>query len=179
MSTVSSPHQEKKLNRFTWVISIIVFLLVLLMRRYKIETSIDFSFMPAFYSALNTVTFFLLLFAFYFIRYKKNRKKHRQLMMVAMGTSILFLMSYVVYHFTTDETLFCREGAIRYVYFSILITHVVLAAVILPFILFTYIRAYTSQFERHKKMAHWVFPLWLYVTISGPICYLFLMPCYS
>ncbi|MCL4157717.1 UNVERIFIED_CONTAM: hypothetical protein GTU68_034633 [Idotea baltica] len=104
---------------------------------------------------------------------------HRKLMTTAMLLSALFLLSYVVYHFTTPETKFCGEGAIRMVYFFFLITHIILAAAILPFILFTYIRAYTNQFEKHVKLARWVFPLWLYVAVTGPILFLMLSPCYN
>jgi putative membrane protein len=95
-----------------------------------------------------------------------------------MFTSALFLLSYVLYHFTTPETRFGGEGVIRYIYFFILITHIILAALTLPFILLTFNRAYTDQFDRHRKMARWVFPLWLYVAVTGPICYLMLKPYY-
>jgi putative membrane protein len=95
-----------------------------------------------------------------------------------MVCSALFLISYVLYHFTTPETRYGGQGTMRAIYFFFLITHVVLAAVTLPFILLTFTRAYTNQFERHKKMARWVFPLWLYVAVTGPICYLMLRPYY-
>ncbi|MEL6865661.1 MAG: DUF420 domain-containing protein [Bacteroidota bacterium] len=117
------------------------------------------------------------VFALYFI--KQGRvEAHRRAIYLALGLSAMFLLSYVVYHFTTEETRYCMEGNIRYVYFTLLITHVILAGLILPFILFTFIRAFTGQYEMHRKMARWVFPLWLYVAITGPICYLMLMPCY-
>ncbi|MBL7775445.1 MAG: DUF420 domain-containing protein, partial [Saprospiraceae bacterium] len=109
---------------------------------------------------------------------KKNVVAHRRSIYAAMVCSGLFLVSYVLYHFTTPETRFGGTGFIRTLYFFILITHVVLAAVILPFILLTFNRAYTAQYERHRKMARWVFPLWLYVAITGPICYLMLRPYY-
>ena len=96
-----------------------------------------------------------------------------------MGLSLLFLLSYVAYHTTTEETKYCAEGAIRYVYFFLLITHVVLAGIIFPFILFTFVRAVTGQFDRHKKLAKYVYPLWLYVAITGPVLFLMLMPCYK
>ena len=96
----------------------------------------------------------------------------------AFGLSVAFLLCYVVYHFTTPATLYGGEGAIRTVYFFLLITHVVLAAGSFPFILFTFIRAYTNQIDQHKKMARWVFPIWLYVAVTGPICYFMLLPYY-
>lgn len=159
------------------MVSIIVFLMVLMMRRIKLDVDFDFSFLPPLHASLNALASVALILALVAIR-KKDVHRHRFFMVTALILSILFLTSYVIYHFTTSETPFCKEGAIRYVYFILLISHIVLAAVILPFILFTFIRAVTFQFERHKKMARWVFPLWLYVTITGPIIYLMLRDCY-
>lgn len=168
---------EKRLNIGAVFISIIVFLMVLLMRRVKIETGIDFSFLPPFHATVNGLAALTLIGALIAIK-KGNIHRHRQLMITAIFLSVLFLTSYVVYHFTTPETPFCKEGTIRLVYFILLVSHIVLAAVILPFILFTFIRAWTFQFDRHKRMARWVYPLWLFVTISGPILYLMLKDCY-
>ena len=168
---------EKKLNNIAYVVSAAVLLLVGAMRRYKIDLGVDFSFLPPFYATLNAITAVLLLIALYFIK-NKQVAQHRKTIYAAMVTSALFLLSYVLYHFTTPETKYGGEGVMRSVYFLLLITHVILAAGVLPFILLTFNRAYTDQFERHKKMARWVFPLWLYVAITGPICYLMLMPYY-
>jgi len=168
---------EKKMNLAAWVVSVVVLALVVLMRKYTIPSSIDFSFLPPIHASLNALCAVVLLVALYFIK-NKNVEAHRKAIYVALGLSVLFLLSYVLYHFTTPETKFCREGTIRIVYFVLLISHIVLAGTILPFILLTFNRAFTGQFARHKKMARWVFPLWLYVAISGPICYLMLYPCY-
>lgn len=168
---------EKRLNKIAYVVSAAVLILVVLMRRVKVDLGMDFSFLPPIHASLNALSAVILVFAYYFIR-KKNIEAHRRSIYAAMVCSALFLLSYVLYHFTTPETRFGGEGVVRYIYFFILITHVVLAAVILPFILLTFNRAYTAQFERHKKMARWVFPLWLYVAITGPICYLMLKPYY-
>lgn len=168
----------KQLNRIAIGLSIVVLLLVGLMRRVKIATDIDFSFLPPLHAFLNALAAVFLMLALYFIK-QKRVEAHRKMIYAALICSALFLLSYVIYHFTTEETRYCMEGDIRYVYFFLLITHVILAAVILPFIFFTFIRAYTGQIERHRKMARWVYPLWLYVTITGPICYLMLAPCYS
>ncbi|NND07068.1 MAG: DUF420 domain-containing protein [Saprospiraceae bacterium] len=171
--------KEQKLNRWAWMVSVLVFLLVLMMRRIKIESSWDFGFLPPFYSLLNLLTFFVLVAALYYIKVRKDIDLHRKMMTAAVCLSAAFLLLYVLYHFTTTETVFCKVGSIRYVYFTILISHIVLAAVILPFILLTYIRAYTGQFIRHVKLARWVWPLWAYVVLSGPIVYLMLRPCYQ
>lgn len=169
----------KRLNIWAWVVTVAVLLLVGLMRQVKIPVpdGWDFSFLPAFHAILNTLTALVLLASFYFIK-QKNVIMHRRMIYVAMTLSVLFLLSYVTYHFTTESVKFGGEGTIRYVYFFLLITHITLAGLILPFILFTFIRAYTNQIERHRKMAKWVFPLWLYVAITGPVCYLMLMPYY-
>ena len=180
MESTSKPNPElaKKLSVYAWIITAVVLLLVGLMRRVKLDVLIDFSFRPAFHASVNAITAVVLLVAFYHIR-NRNIEAHRKSIYVAIVLSVVFLLSYVVYHFTTPETLYCFDGTIRTVYFILLITHIVLAAVIFPFILFTFIRAYTNQFERHKKMARWVFPIWLYVAVTGPVVYLMLRPCYG
>jgi len=167
----------KKLNIGATIVSIVVVLLVVLMRKIKLDIGIDFDFLPPFYSGLNALVAVVLILALTAIK-KKNVAAHRRYMTIALGLSLLFLLCYVVYHFTTPETNYCKEGSIRYVYFFLLITHVILAALLLPFILFTYIRAYTGQIMLHRKMARWVFPLWLYVAVTGPVIYFMLRPCY-
>lgn len=170
----------KRLNALAWVVTAIVLILVGLMRRVKIPLpeGWDFSFLPPFHATLNALTAVVLMAAFYFIK-QKNVIMHRRMIYAAMTLSALFLLSYVTYHFTTEETSFGGTGTIRYVYYFILITHISLAGLILPFILFTFIKAYTNQIEQHRKMARWVFPMWLYVAITGPVCYLMLMPYYG
>lgn len=179
-STFISPNPalEKKLNTAAYVVSAAVLLLVGLMRRVKIDLGIDFGFLPPLHATLNALTAFILVLALYFIR-RKQVERHRRAIYAAMVCSALFLVSYVLYHFTTPETRFGGQGWVRGVYFFLLITHVVLAAVTLPFILFTFNRAYTGQYERHRRMARWVFPLWLYVAVTGPVCYLMLRPYYT
>lgn len=167
----------KKLNTVATILSVIVVALVVAMRRIHFDTGIDFSFLPPLHATLNALAAVALMFSFYFIK-NKNVEAHRKANFTALGLSVLFLLSYVVYHTTTEATKFGGEGTIRLVYFFFLITHVILAAVSLPFILFTFIRGYTGQVEKHRKMAKWVFPIWLYVAITGPICYLMLMPYY-
>ena len=109
----------------------------------------------------------------------KDISKHKAWMIANMIFSALFLLSYIVYHLTTPETRYCHEGMIRILYFILLISHVVLAAIILPIILFTFLRAYTGQIELHRKMAKWAFPIWLYIAITGPVLYLMLRNCFE
>ncbi len=182
---------ERKLNRVAWALSAVVLLLVGLMRRVRIPTSIDFSFLPPVHATLNALAAVALVAALVFIK-KKQIARHRAAIYTAMALSVLFLISYVVYHFTSVEVRFgdldhngivddaerAAVGGMRPVYLVLLITHVTLAGVILPFILFTFNRAFTGQYARHKAMARWVFPVWLYVAVSGPLCYLMLRPFY-
>lgn len=169
---------EKKLNRIAWVITAVVLLLVSVMHRIHFETSIDFTFLPAVYSAMNALTALILVAGLYFIK-NKQPDKHEKAMTAAVITSLFFLIGYVIYHITNTDTKFGGEGWIRPVYFFLLISHIVLAAVIFPFILFTYIRAFTGQFARHKRMARWVYWLWLYVAVTGPILYVMIKPYYK
>jgi putative membrane protein len=184
---------EKKLNRVAWVLTVAVLGLVVMMRRVKIPMpeGVDLGFLPPFYATLNALTAVVLLIALYFVKQKKIQQ-HRNAIYVAITLSVLFLLSYVAYHFTTPETLFgdanhdgvlselekAAIGGTRTFYLVLLLSHIALAAGIFPFILFTFIRAYTNQIDRHRKMARWVFPLWLYVAITGPVCYFMLVPYY-
>jgi putative membrane protein len=167
----------KKLTIYSIIISIAVLLLVGVMRRVKIDLGIDFSFIPPISALLNTLVSICLLAALYFIK-KKDWVNHKKSIYGAMTFSGLFLVGYVLYHFTTEETVFCKEGLIKTVYYFFLITHIVLAGLSLPFILITFSRGFTFQVEKHKILARWVFPIWLYVAVTGPVCYLMLKPCY-
>lgn len=184
---------EKRLNRWAWAITVVVLLLVGMMRRIKIDLpeGWDFGFLPAFHSTVNALTAIVLIMALYFIK-QKQVDLHKKTIYVAIGLSVLFLLSYVVYHFTTPETIFgdtnkdglldpqelSAVGGSRTLYLILLLSHIFLAALTFPFILFTFIKAYTGQFEKHRKLARWVFPFWLYVAATGPIVYLMLKPYY-
>lgn len=175
-----SVEQKLKLyDKFAYVLSAVVIFLVIFMRQEdKPDLGISFGFLPPLYSSLNAVTALLLILALWQIK-KKNIDNHRRFIMAAIGTSILFLLGYVLYHFTTPETKYCGVGTIRYFYFFLLITHIILAGAILPFILITFNRGFLMMTEKHKKLARWVFPLWLYVAITGPVIYMMLAPCYN
>jgi putative membrane protein len=166
-----------KLNKISIGLSFVVLLLVGLMRRVKIDLGIDFSFLPPISAMLNTLVAICLVLALYFVK-RKDIVNHKRSIYSALIFSALFLVCYVLYHFTTVETTYCKEGLIRNVYYIFLITHIVLAGISLPFILLTFSRGFTFQVEKHKKMARWVYSVWLYVAITGPLCYLMLKPCY-
>jgi putative membrane protein len=99
-------------------------------------------------------------------------------MTTAILCSVVFLVMYVAYHMTSDSTKFGGEGNIKYVYFFILITHIILSIIVIPFVLITYVRAITNNIEKHKKIAKITFPLWLYVAVSGVVVYIMISPYY-
>ena len=167
----------KRLNNWAYIISAVILITVVLMRRISISVPFDTDSLPAVYSILNIITAVILIYAL--MKVKAGQiEMHKKAIIAAMSTSAVFLVLYVLYHITNEPVLYCKEGSMRLVYFVILISHIVAAAVIFPFTLFTFVRGFTYQVERHKKMARWVFPIWLYVTISGPIAYLMLLPCH-
>jgi putative membrane protein len=167
----------KKLTRASWIVSILVFSLVVVMGRYKLDIGMGLPWLPPLHALLNTLVALSLVVAVAAVK-KKNITLHRRAIGFAVAFSVLFLLSYVAYHGTQQEVKHGGEGAIRTVYLCILASHIILAAVSLPFILITLSLAATNHFERHRKMARWVFPLWLYVAVTGPVCYLMLRPYY-
>ncbi len=169
-----------KLKVAIWVITSAVLILVVLMRQVKIALpeGVDFGFLPPVYSAINALAACLLIVALIMIK-RGNVAGHRLAINAAMVCSLVFLLCYVVYHFTTEATQFGGEGTIKTVYLLLLISHIVLAAVSLPFILLMWSYGVTNQFAKHRKLAKWVFPVWLYVATTGPVCYLMLRPYYQ
>lgn len=171
---------SKKLKLTAWVLTGLVLVLVVAMRSpYKIPLpeGWSMSFLPPVHAVLNTLVAISLIGAVAAVK-AGNIALHRAMIFVAMLLSSLFLLCYVAYHFTTVETRFGGEGWVRTAYFFLLITHIVLAGVSLPAILLTFISGFTNHFESHRKLARWVFPIWLYVAVTGPICYLMLRPYY-
>ena len=182
-----------KLGIAAWILTAVVLGLVGLMRKVKIPLpdSVSLSFLPPFHAAVNAVAAVVLIIAL--IAVLKGRiSLHRRMIMAAMGLSVLFLLSYVAYHFTGSEVKFgdanldgivdeaekAAVGGTRVAYLLLLISHIVLAAVSLPFILFTFIAGWTNRFAAHRRLARWVYPMWLYVAITGPVCYWMLRPYY-
>ena len=129
--------------------------------------------LPTLNAALNTLSAVFLCAGYCFIR-GKNRDAHRRCMVAALACSTLFLISYLIYHFEVGSVGFKGQGWIRPVYFSILITHTVLAAAIVPLVLVTLIRALRERFDAHRRIARWTFPIWLYVSVTGVVIYLML-----
>jgi len=168
---------EKKYTLWIWILSIVIPLAVAVLFTVKIPNVAPLDFLPPIYASTNAITAILLILAVIMIK-KGNRQMHELFMKSAIVLSVLFLVMYVAYHMTSDSTPFGGEGTIRYVYFFILITHIILSIVIIPFVLITYVRAISGKFTLHKKIARITFPLWLYVAISGVIVYLMISPYY-
>lgn len=136
------------------------------------------NFLPPIYAGINGLTAIILVLALIAIK-KDKRKLHENLMRTAIVLSTLFLVMYVAYHMTSDSTKFGGEGAIKYVYYFILITHIVLSVAVIPFVLITYVRALLGKFVDHKKIAKITFPLWLYVAVTGVVVYFMIAPYYA
>jgi putative membrane protein len=135
------------------------------------------TFLPPIYASINALTALVLVLAFIAIQNNKIAL-HKKLMQFAILLSLAFLVMYVAYHMTSDSTKYGGEGVIKYAYYFILITHVLLSIVVIPFVLITYVRAITNNIERHKKIAKITFPLWLYVAITGVVVYIMISPYY-
>ena len=157
--------------------SIVIPIVVAALFGIKIPNVEPLSFLPPIYATINGLTAVILVVAFIAIK-KKNIVLHENLMTTAIWCSALFLLMYVAYHMTSDSTKFGGEGFIKYVYYFILLTHIVLSIAVIPFVLITYVRAITNNFEKHKKIARITFPLWLYVAVTGVIVYIMISPYY-
>ena len=172
---------KQKYNKWIVVLSIAIPLAVAILFGVNLrELGFDvkpLTFLPPIYATLNGFTAILLLIAFWAIK-NKNIVLHENLMTTAIGCSVAFLVMYVAYHMTSDSTKFGGEGIIKYIYYFILITHILLSIVIIPFVLITYVRAITNDFEKHKKIAKITFPMWLYVAVTGVLVYILISPYY-
>jgi len=139
----------------------------------------DFSFLPLLNAIMNGATFIFLLLALFAIWRQKNIKLHRNFMFLAFGCTSVFLLSYLLYHFTTPSTAYGGHGLIRFIYFFILITHVFLAIIIVPLALISMGRGLNMEVALHKKITRWSMPIWLYVSSTGVIVYLMIAPYYK
>jgi len=171
---------ENKINRFRLLIiiaSIAIPLVVAVLFGVKID-GVDFSFLPPIYAGLNGLTAILLIFALLFIKNGK-RKLHENTVKVALVCSLLFLAMYVSYHMTSDSTPYGGTGALRGIYFFILVSHIILSIAVIPMVLFSYLFAYQGNFEKHKKWTRITWPIWFYVACTGVIVYLMISPYYK
>lgn len=168
----------KKYNKWIVILSVAIPIVVALLFGIKIPNVEPLSFLPPIYASVNAITALVLVLAFLAITNGK-RKLHERLMKFAIVLSVSFLAMYVAYHMTSDSTKYGGEGVIKYVYYVILISHILMSILVIPFVLITYVRAITSDFERHKKIARITFPLWLFVAVSGVVVYIMISPYYS
>lgn len=172
-----SQENSKKYNKWIWILSILIPIVVAVLFSVRIPGVERIAFLPPLYATINAVTAIILVLAVIQIK-KGNRVSHEKLMKTAVALSALFLVLYVIYHMTSDSTKFGGEGMIKSVYYIILISHILLSIVIIPFVLITFVRGITSDFEKHKKIAKYTFPLWLYVAVSGVVVYIMISPYY-
>ena len=175
MKPISVP--SKYYRKLITFISIIVPVLVAVLFTVRIPNVAPLNFLPPIYAGINDITAVILVFAYISIRNKKI-KLHEKLMKIAIGLSLAFLAMYVAYHMTSDSTPYGGQGMIRYVYYFILISHIILSIGIIPMVLVTYVRAISKRFVDHKKIAVITFPIWLYIAVTGVIVYLMISPYY-
>jgi putative membrane protein len=168
----------KKAKRAINIVSVLIPIVVAVLFGVRIPDVEPLSFLPPIYATINGVTAVLLIAALWAIKNGK-RSLHNILMNVAIACSLAFLVMYVAYHMTSDSTPYGGEGIMRGVYFFILISHIVLSIVVIPFVLHTYLRGFLGAYQEHKKLARYTFPIWLYVAVTGVVVYLMISPYYA
>lgn len=168
---------KKNYTKWIWILSILIPIVVALLFSVRIPGVERLGFLPPIYASINGLTAILLIVAVLQIK-RGNRNTHEKIMKLCIGLSALFLIMYVLYHMTSDSTPYGGEGTLRYVYFVILLSHILLSITVIPFVLITFARALNGNFEKHKKIARITFPIWLYVAVSGVIVYLMISPYY-
>lgn len=179
MLPASIQKNDKLANILIIVFSIIVFVAVVFLSRIKLEVDLPFDVhvFAKINAIINSAVSFLLLVGL--LAVKRGRYElHKKVMMTAMVLSLLFLVSYICHHLLSESTSFGGDGAIKTVYYVILISHIILAAVILPFILYTSYRALVAEWPAHRKLAKITWPIWFYVSVTGVIVYLMISPYY-
>ena len=170
--------QKEPYNKLIIAVSIVIPLVVAILFGVDKVPGYDTSFLPPIYATINGLTAVLLVAAFIAIK-NGNRKLHERLMKSCIALSLAFLVMYVIYHMTSDKTVYGGDGILRYIYLFILITHIVLSIAIIPLVLFTFVRALRGNFQKHKALAKITFPIWLYVAVTGVIVYLMISPYYK
>ena len=185
---------DKKAKLFIYTVSFVVFAAVVFLSKYKLKVDLGFD-VHAFAkinAVINSVVAILLLAGLFTVK-QKNYELHKKIMLSAILLSVLFLLSYIAHHLLAGDTKYgdlnhdgilsidekMLAGNLRMIYYFILITHIPLAAIILPFILFTAYRALTGEYDKHKKLVRITWPVWFYVAVSGVIVYLMINPYYS
>jgi putative membrane protein len=170
---------DKRARTIIYLVSFVVFAAVVILGRVKLNINAGFNvhIFATINAVINSLVAVLLVAG---IITAKNRQyaTHRRIMLSAMTLSVLFLVSYIAHHLLAGETKFGGTGTIRFIYYILLSTHIILAAVILPFILFTAYRALINENDRHRKLAKITWPIWFYVAVTGPLVYWMISPYY-
>lgn len=167
----------ERYKRLIIVLSVVIPMAVAALFGIKIP-GYDFSFLPPIYASINGLTAVLLVISVVSIK-NGNRARHELLNKICLVLSGFFLVFYILYHITSEATPFGGEGVVKYVYYFILSSHIILSVVVIPFVLFTFSRALAGNFERHKRLAKFTFPLWLYVAVTGVVVYWMISPYYK
>lgn len=179
MLTPTFKKNDQKAKLFIYAVSIIVFAAVVILSKVKLQ--LDLPFNPHVFATvsacINSLVAVLLVAGLLTAKQKKY-DLHKKIMITAIILSVLFLLSYIAHHLLTDETKFGGDGVIKTVYYVILLTHIPLAGIILPFILFTAYRALIGEYEQHKKLTRITWPIWFYVAVTGVIVYWMISPYY-
>jgi putative membrane protein len=184
---------DSKAKLLIWVVSIVVFCAVAFLAKFKLNVDLGFNvhLFAEVNAIINSIVAFLLIAGLVAVK-QKNYQLHKKIMLCAIVLSVLFLLSYICHHLFAGETKYgdinhdgilsddekLKAGVSRYIYYFILATHIPLAAIVLPFILFTAYRALTGEFDKHKKLTRITWPLWFYVAVTGVIVYLMIAPYY-
>jgi len=176
-NVVNVAQQKEPYKKLIIAVSIAIPLVVAVLFGVKVP-GYDLSFLPPIYATINGVTAVLLVSALIAIKNGK-RTLHENLMKTCIGLSAAFLVMYVLYHMTSDPTSYGGEGALKYIYFFILITHILLSVAVIPMVLFTFVRAWRGDYVRHRALAKITFPIWLYVAVTGVVVYLMISPYYA
>lgn len=171
---LNNPSNLKLAKRSIYGLAIIIPLVVIILFRVKID-GVDLSFLPPAYATINAITSIVLITALIAIK-KKNMSLHRGLIRFALLLSILFLGCYVAYHMTSNSTSY--EGTLGYIYYPLLIAHILLSIAVVPLVLFTYLFAWQGNFSKHKKWTRIAWPMWFFVAVSGVVVYLMISPYY-
>ena len=194
MTNTSKKHSESKLKLWTNIISIFIPLAVALLFTIKwdqdqlilmqevillenLPTAKPLTFLPPIYASINGLTAVLLIVALIAIK-NKRISLHESMMKTAISCSVVFLLMYIAYHITSDPTPYGGSGPQKFIYYFILITHIFLSVAVIPLVLYSYIRAYLTDYEAHKKIVKYAYPIWLYVAITGVVVYLMISPYY-
>jgi putative membrane protein len=174
-------NNEKVIKRIIWGVSIFVFLAVAVLDQHVLPVPFKIPSwvysLSALNACINATCTLLLLTSLYQIK-RKNITLHKKLNLLTFGLSSLFLVSYILYHWMVGDTSFPKDNNLKYIYYPLLISHILLAASVLPLILLSFLYGLKMEVEKHRKIVRFTFPIWLYVTTTGVLVYLMISPYY-